>query len=159
MLLNTCSFPDVAEKRRRKPTAVSDPVPDPAVPLPGPDRGQAPVPGQNNAAANNAEECPHCLLSLCITEGGSDAEFVGGGQGPCAENRGIRHRQYRRYWTQLDFLGVWQKPRYLARKVESAGGEWVLVVKRELMPVCVLKKVRTLYPNPSGVPYVEHMWE
>ena len=113
------------------------------------------MPRQNNAAANSDEECPHCLLSPCITEGGNDGEFVGGGsQGPCVENQGIRHRLYRRHWTHLDFLGVWQKPIYLARKVQSAGREWVLVVKREIMPVCVLKKVRTLYPNPSGVPCV-----
>jgi len=34
---------------------------------------------------------------------------------------------------------------------------WIGTV-RELMPLCVLKKVRQLYPNLLGVPYLGHKW-
>ena len=89
---------------------------------------------------------------------GADAHFIGVGQPACRENAELRYRKYRSYYAQLSNLGLWFDERYKVRKVAAAGGEWALVHQREIMPVCVVKKVRGLYPNPPGVSYVGHKW-
>ena len=69
---------------------------------------------------------------------------------------------YSVYWKVLNNLGTWSDPRYLEVKIQRAnGGEWVVKHRREVMPVCVLKKVRTLslYPNPEGKFFMDHKWK
>jgi hypothetical protein len=55
----------------------------------------------------------------------------------------------------MDYFGLWKDTRYLEKKV-AVGGETAVWHKREVMPLCVLKEIRDLYPNPSGIPYLGH---
>ncbi len=86
-------------------------------------------------------------------------DFLGPGQGPCELNSPLRKSIYRGYWKVLNNIGAWNDPRYLRRKVNFAGGEWAVRHRRELMPKCVLLQARELYPNPAGMPYMDHKWE
>ena len=102
-------------------------------------------------------ECQFCFLKPCITE--RELYFVGSGQGPCEDNSNIRKEIYKRYWKVINNAGGWNDPRYLAIKVQRAnGGEWAIQHRREVMPVCVLTQLRTLYPNSKEKPYMDHMW-
>ena len=61
----------------------------------------------------------------------------------------------------MNNAGGWYDPRYLAIKVQWANdGERVIQHRREVMPVCVLTQLRTLYPNPKEKPYtiMDYMW-
>ena len=86
--------------------------------------------------------------------------WLGDGQRACKENSSIRKAKYTSYWKVLNNLGTWSDQRYIEVKRQRAnGGEWAVKHRREVMPVCVLKKVRGLYPNPEGKPYMEHKWK
>ena len=104
-------------------------------------------------------ECSHCLLSPCVTV--HSHRFLGNGQAECEQNSSIRRARYYNYWKVLSNRSAWTDPRYLLRKQQQAGadGEWVVITHREVMPVCVLKQVRGLYPNPAGQPYMGHKWQ
>jgi hypothetical protein len=59
---------------------------------------------------------------------------------------------------------VWKDVRYLQRKKAALGldpnfnmFQWMH--RRDIIPNCVLKTVRSWYPNPEGLPYLGHMWE
>lgn len=83
----------------------------------------------------------------------------GNGQAPCMENIGIRHTLYKHYWKLMDNVGGWVDPRYTAKKARTAGGcELAIGSRREIMPMCIVKKLRGLFPNPDSVPYVGHRW-
>ena len=62
----------------------------------------------------------------------------------------------------LETRNSWRHPAYLHKTLaimERDGvDESVVEVLREIMPDCVLSLVRELYPNPVGVPYLEHKW-
>ena len=63
----------------------------------------------------------------------------------------------------LENKNVWRKPQYLrTKKAEymrrEEADETFIWMNREIMPDYVIGLVRTLYPNPPGVPYVGHMW-
>ena len=115
-------------------------------------------PDDQPEAAGDEQACPYCFLLPCVTT--LPHVFLGPGQQPCDNNSGIHKDKYRKYWMVINNLGGWNIPRYLAKKVQVAnGGQWAVIHKREVMPECVLKQVRGLYPNPHGRPYLGHMWE
>jgi hypothetical protein len=65
----------------------------------------------------------------------------------------------KRFWQSINYLGGWNDTRYLQKKVATDNGEWVMIHNREVMPLCVLKEVRSKYPNPQGIPYLGHKWQ
>ena len=66
---------------------------------------------------------------------------------------------YKRYWKVMNNAGGWYDPRYLTIKVQWANsGEWAIQHRLEVMLVCVLTQLRTLYPNPKEKPYTDNMW-
>lgn len=104
------------------------------------------------------DDCPFCFLSPCVTS--HPHHFLGAGQPACDANSGMRKEHYRNYWKVMSNCRGWNDLRYLARKVQAGqGGEWAVVHRREVMPDCILKQVRSLYPNPPNRPYMGHMWE
>ena len=59
----------------------------------------------------------------------------------------------------LNNLGLWQNDDYQKRK-DAAGCSKVFIVhRREIMPTCVVDKVRRFYPNPADKPCMGHKWE
>lgn len=62
-------------------------------------------------------------------------------------------------------MGVWNNPIYKDRKATALltarpnrCGDFVYH-RRDLMPQCVLKLVRSWYPNPPGQDYMGHKWQ
>ena len=100
-------------------------------------------------------DCPQCFMSPCMAM--RPFYGLGEGQDPCRENIEIRFALYNKYWKMISNVGGWNDPRYLAKKAQAAGSmELALEYRREIMPDCVVSKLRALYPNPKDVPYVGH---
>jgi hypothetical protein len=88
------------------------------------------------------------------------ARWLRHGQHPSIHNSAIRRAIYRWFWQVIDNLGGWRIQEYVSYKIALAhGDESIVYHQREVMPNCVVKLVRGKYPNPSGVPYMEHKWE
>ena len=100
----------------------------------------------------------YCFRAPCVTL--RNHAWIGPGQGACDQNSAIRREKYSKYWKIMICLGAWTDPRYLQVKQDRAnGGEWAITHRREVMPMCVLRQLRTLYPNPKGKSYMDHKWE
>lgn len=113
---------------------------------------------QDEAWPAGENDCAFCFLSPCVTSYPHD--FLGQGQAACDANSGLRKEQYRRYWKVISNHHGWNHPRYVAKKRQAGhGGGWTVIHMREIMPECVLKQVRGLYPNPPSRPYMGHKWE
>ena len=102
--------------------------------------------------------CHMCLCNPCITQ--NRQAWLGNGQNARPGNNLIRKDKYKKFWKLLDTRGTWQHPVYIRRKQHALSRDdeqdvWTL---REIMPTCVLQLVRSLYPNPLGVPYMGHKW-
>ena len=103
-------------------------------------------------------QCEHCFLSPCVTR--RNLGFVGYGRDACHENTKLRCKKYKQYWFAISNLGGWTLGPYTRTKVGRAnGGIWAIAHDREVMPKCVLLQLRALYPNPKGMPYMDHKWE
>ena len=125
----------------------------PLAPEPGPE----PEPEQPHREPHNGE-CLFCFLRPCVASRNYD--WIGNGQYPSIDNSAIRRVKYASFWKVMTNLGAWKDPRYIAAKVARAnGGEWAICHKREVMPMCVLQKLRSLYPNPKDMPYMDHKWQ
>ena len=109
--------------------------------------------------ADNDHQCQFCFLTPCIADSNRNAPWLGQGQAPSNANPSIRKGLYRRFWKCINNSGGWLIPRYLAKKSTMGGGQYAVMHRREIMPDCVLELIRTLYPNPNGIPYMGHMWE
>ena len=75
----------------------------------------------------------------------------------------FRKELYKYFWTMLFHRHVFLDDRYLDRKLRALkqGPRMRNVVnhRRDILPHCVIKLVRSWYPNPKDVPYMGHMWE
>ena len=101
------------------------------------------------------EACPYCFLHPCVAT--TNSSIADPGQAPHDENNGIRKRIYQRYWKIIQNLEGWNIPQYITKKI-GAAGRAAVNHQREIMPACVLKLVRSKYPNLPGVPYMDHLW-
>lgn len=112
-------------------------------------------------------ECPHCYLRPCaITHRQGWLEKA---QPPKLSNRNIRKKMYKKFWSVMDHRGAWREPRYTRKKYNEMRREipdddlvWENAVgnhQREIMPDCVLKFVRGMYPNPAEYAYMGHRWQ
>ena len=102
-------------------------------------------------------ECPFCFCQPCVTT--FKQGWLGVGQAPTFRNAGIRKRIYKKYWTMLDRRGAWRDDRYLTRKTNRMLADGCVVTRREIMPFCVIRQARALYPNPHGHAYNGHHWQ
>ena len=98
--------------------------------------------------------CPLCFLHPCVAS--LPSEWLGRGQAAHTANSSIRRVMYGKYWKIISNLSGWTNQLYLAKKLTETHGVHHM---REIMPDCVVQKVRTLYPNPAGIPYLGHKWE
>ena len=82
------------------------------------------------------------------------------------DNIGIRHHLYKCYWklidnsgawTLIDNSGGWCDPRYLAKKSKELNDcALALGSRRKIMPICIVTKLRKMFPNPESVCYAGH---
>lgn len=97
--------------------------------------------------------CEYCRQTPCVTT--DSREFLGFRRAH-VQNHVRRRKDYKKYWKGLKDCGLWKDPIYLSRKEEL--GDRVDAV-RERMPRCVVKDVRSRFPNPPGIPYMGHKRE
>ncbi len=122
------------------------------------------VPGYVIQQDVNSVKCPYCLCHPCITSvTNKQLWWCDESVSPHQRNSGLRKIAYRKFWTMLHHRQVWISPEYLERKANALGRDPghkdYVYHRRDLMPNCVLKLVRTWYPNRPEVPYMGHMWE
>ena len=98
--------------------------------------------------------CPLCFLNPCVAS--LPVDWVGHGQAAHAANNSLRRVRYAKYWKIISNLGGWTNQQYLTKKLTETHGVHHM---REIMPDCVVDKVRTLYPNPASIPYMGHKLE
>ena len=111
-------------------------------------------------------ECPHCYCTPCVTSDQFAQQWWPAERPPHNKNHGARKAIYKRFWGFMANLGLWKDQRYMRRKQQILTQDprcrtyaWVRSVsKREVMPNCVLKFVRSRLPSPNNH-YMEHMWE
>lgn len=106
-------------------------------------------------------ECPFCFLTPCVSI--PKQSWLGEKIRPNTRNTGLRKQRYRKFWKLLSTRGAWLDERYQQKKNKlyksqdsRQGTVWTL---REVMPDCILSLVRSLFPNPIGMPYMGHKWE
>ena len=115
------------------------------------------------------DACPHCHLAPCITA--KPPNWLRGSAEANLSNITKRFRLYRRFWTLLGQLGLWNHPQYIEYKQTKTS----VLDCRDVMPDCVLRvsigdlyyyshlqykvwsfqEVRGRFPNPPGVPYTD----
>ena len=139
--------------KRKKRTKVSAALPGPSQSPPNEPPFPPAFPPPPHQIDEEQQECPHCFLTPCATS--HNHYWLGEGQPESRENHGVRKIKYRSYWKFINNSGGWNDNRYLLKKV-AAGGQ--VSDKRELMPSCVVSQLRAMYPNPSDMPYMGHMW-
>ena len=110
------------------------------------------------------EECPHCYCTPCVTDNANRQQWwVQVARQPNRMNAKLRKQAYRRFWTMLYHRLAWLDARYLAKKTTALQQQhrhegWVGTHVRDIMPDCVLTRVRQWYPNPEKIPYMGHLW-
>ena len=122
----------------------------------------APLPAADPDHPDN--ECPRCFCKPCCTHDDNRQMWWPIVNGlPHRINRATRLKIYKCFWAMLLNRGVWKDERYVVRKSNAMSLDPLLRDyvwhKRDIMPDCVLKLVRTWYPNPEGEPYIGHQWE
>ncbi|KAL9976326.1 hypothetical protein ACROYT_G013616 [Oculina patagonica] len=91
--------------------------------------------------------CQFCLQAPCVVMDGRPRGP------PRPNNHSKRLKDYRLFYTLLNAKRLWENPEYLARKEEL--GCHIDDI-REVMPMCVVKDVRSRWPNPANIPYMGH---
>ena len=83
---------------------------------------------------------------------------------PSVHHHKARKEVYKRFWTMMYHRNVWNDPRYVQKKLDALNfdsnrkhHEWVH--QRDIMPDCVTSVVRTWYPNPKDMQYMDHKWK
>ena len=110
------------------------------------------------------EECAYCFCRSCITsERNRQFWWETKALPPSESHHGIRKEKYRRFWTMMMQRRVWDDPRYKQKKQLALQRDprykHFVWHRRDIMLKCVLSAVRQWLPNPSGVPYMGHMWD
>lgn len=118
---------------------------------------------------NGGDYCEHCLCTPCITnEENRQPWWEAQNRPPRQNNHSKRKKKYRLFWIMLGHRGIWNHPTYLERKLqalnlENNGRRFVYNTAknyvRDIMPNCVIDKVREWLPNLPSQPYMGHKWE
>ena len=119
--------------------------------------------GQGNEASEldgDRRECVFCFGSPCETC--IRQQWLDHGQDAHKRNSRIRKKLYRKCRSMINMRGAWRLPLYVRKKETAMCRDHidgtVVHVLREIMPECVLKLVKGLYPNPPDTPYLGHRW-
>ena len=106
-------------------------------------------------------KCLYCFCQPCVTdETFRQLWWCDNPEPPGPSNSSIRKDMYKRFWVMLSHRGAWSTDEYIQKRtnaLESIRNNNI-VVRREIMPDCVLKMVRGWYPNPPNMAYMGHKW-
>jgi hypothetical protein len=81
-------------------------------------------------------------------------DFVRGSAPPDPSNVAKRYKLYRKFWSYLRRLGLWDFRPYRDLK-ERMGYR---TSPRDVIPWCVKQMVRSRFPNPPELAYKDHRW-
>ena len=87
----------------------------------------------SSVSVSSSSICPTCYQMPCVII--QAPSWLRGSAAPSLTNEAKRYRLYRRFWTLLGQLGVWNHPTYLAIKLAKTTGNDC----RDVMPDCVIK--------------------
>ena len=89
-------------------------------------------------------------------------QWLGQGQDAHKRNSRIRKNLYRKCRSMINMRGARRYPLHVRKKEMAMCRDHidgtVVHVHREIMPECVLKLVRGLYPYQPDTPYLGHRW-
>ena len=110
------------------------------------------------------QECSFCFCAPCVTNlryrqmWWPTRSLV-----PSVQNRGIRLGLYKKFWACLYNRHYWIEPRYQEKKISAMQEDPKLknfvCHRRDIMPDCVVKRVRNWFPKTEKEHYVGHRWE
>ncbi len=83
--------------------------------------------------------CPYCRQSPCIII--TPPNWLRGSAQACLSNQAKRYRLYKKFWTLMGRLGLWNDPHYIALKATRT----LVTDKRDVLPLCVITVSRTKY--------------
>ena len=122
----------------------------------GVDVGHSGQGSETSKLDDDRQECVFCFCFLCVTC--VRQQWLGHGQDAHRRNSRIRKKLYRKCWSMVNMPGAWRHPLYVCKKETAMFRDHidgtVVHVLREIMPECVLKLVRGLYPYPPDTPYL-----
>ena len=86
-----------------------------------------------SVSSSSGSICPTCYQMPCVII--QAPSWLRGSAAPSLTIAAKRYSLYRRFWTLLGQLGVWNHPTYLAIKLAKTTGNDC----RDVMPDCVIK--------------------
>ena len=121
--------------------------------------------------------CYFCFCDPCLSNPDHLPDFIRGSTSADPSNVARRYRVYRKLWSFLRCLGLWDFPPYLQRK-EATGHSRS---PRDIIPWCIkqvcpwaaifpphillssyaswlIQEIRRRFPNPPELPYADHKW-
>jgi hypothetical protein len=109
-------------------------------------------------------ECPHCFCSPCVTnEQFRQEKWPLHNANPSVHNKPNRLKLYALFWTAMSNRQAWCDGRYKLRKMQALGRDKRMKKyrwhKRDIMPNCILQRVRTWLPKTEEEEYVGHRWQ
>ena len=87
----------------------------------------------NPPVLDSPNTCPHCHLSPCVVA--RPPSWLRGSCDASLSNISKRFKLYRRFWTLLGKLGVWNHLSYIVYKCTKTS----VLDSRDVMPECVLR--------------------
>ena len=110
------------------------------------------------------EECGECFCSPCIThEHNRHTKWPAQNALPSASNKMFRRKLYGIFWTAMANRGAWTDNRYKAKKARALGQDprmsFFTWHKRDILPECILQRVRRWFPKATDEEYVGHRWQ
>ena len=103
---------------------------------------------------NGEVVCLFCMCEPCMVNPATLPDFVRGSAPPDPSNVVKRYRLYRKFWSYLRRLGLWDFGPYKAMKQRMGHRN----PPRDIIPWCVKQMVRSRFPNPPELPYKDHRW-
>ena len=116
---------------------------------------------------SNFSTCDHCLCSPCVLDKTNrQTWWPSDNFHPKKSNSTKRKILYKKFWTMLCHRGVFNDPIYVERKSSAIARDrqrnyymWHNKgTQRDLLPNCVVQKVRAWCPNPPNMQYMGHLW-
>lgn len=86
------------------------------------------------SSSEEDNKCPFCRLRPCIIDR-PPPPWLRGNRPPHLGNVAKRYPLYKKFWTLLGQLGVWDDPHYRALKITKTS----IDDRRDVMPTCVVR--------------------
>lgn len=124
--------------------------------------GRTPLPEEIIDRILSRQECSKCFCQPCVMDSSNRQSWWPTQQcQPNTKNFKERYKLYRVFFNMLFFRQVFSDPRYKERKqlALNLSKKVMKFSNRDIIPDCVVHRVRYWFPNPPKMSYVGHLWE